>query len=141
MIWDIVIGIKEINGTGNRLPETNLEINFSKEFWNLNFESCNWLPDACNRLPIMELLKFKLKSHDSSKYNCNQLPETCNRLPLKNFRKSFLKSHISVNHFEKARRAYIYVCLTSKSKRDILRELHCQMLSQKKLLGKHLKIH
>jgi len=37
---------------------------------------------------------------------------------VKNFRKNFLKRHISSNHFEKARRAYIYVCLTSKSKRE-----------------------
>jgi len=29
---------------------------------------------------------------------------------VKNFRKSFLKRHISSNHFEKAWRAYIYVC-------------------------------
>ena len=55
----------------------------------------------CNRLPAMELLKFNLKSH--------RLPKTCTRLPVKNFRKSFFKRHISSNHFEKARRAYIYI--------------------------------
>ncbi|KAL5166120.1 putative mitochondrial protein [Glycine soja] len=48
----------------------------------------------------------------------SKLP-SCNRLPVKNFRKSFLKRHITSNHFEKARRAYIYECLTSKSKREI----------------------
>jgi len=92
-------------GTGNRLPEDNFEKTAFKRVLKFEFK-------RYNQLLAMKLLKFKLKSHDSSKYNYNQLPETCNRLPLKNFRKSFLKKHISTNHFEKARRAYIYVCLT-----------------------------
>ncbi|KAL5172626.1 hypothetical protein HKD37_16G045340 [Glycine soja] len=48
---------------------------------------------------------------------CNRLPETCNRLPVKNFRKNFLKRHISLNHFEKARRAYICVSDFKKQER------------------------
>ena len=34
----------------NRLPETRLQIGFSKGFWNLNFKSCN-------RLPVTKLQK------------------------------------------------------------------------------------
>jgi len=40
----------------------------------------------------------------------------------KKFRKDFLKIRISSNHFEKARRAYMCVCLISKSKREIFQE-------------------
>jgi len=87
----------------------------------------------------MKFLKFKFKSYDPSKYNC-VIDYQTHRLSLKNFKKSFLKRYISSNHLEKARMAYTYVCLTSKSKRDIPRKLHCQMLSQQ-LLDKHLQIY
>jgi len=40
------------------------------EVWNLKFESCNRLLLVCNRLPVIELQKFKLKSHESSLHNC-----------------------------------------------------------------------
>jgi len=45
--------------------------------------------------------------------------ETCNRLLVKKFRNFFLKRYISSNYFEKTRRAYVYVCLISKNKREI----------------------
>ena len=42
---------------------------------------------------------------------------------MKKFKKSFLKRHISSNHFEKAQRTYIYVCVWfQKSKRENFQE-------------------
>jgi len=38
---------------------------------------------------------------------------------VRKLQKSFLKRYISSNHFEKAQWAYIYACLSSKSKREI----------------------
>jgi len=127
-------------GTGNQLLEDKFANQLLKRVWNLNFESCNRLPLMCNRLPATELLKFNLKSHNPSKYNCViDYHKPVIDYQRRNFRKSILKRHISSNHFEKARRVYIYVSYFEKQERDILKELHCQMLSQQ-LLDKHLQI-
>jgi len=65
----------------------------------------------CNQLPATELLKFNLKSHDPSKYNC--VIDYQWRISEKAFWKD-----ISSNHFEKAQRAYIYVCVWLRKVRE-----------------------
>ena len=60
---------QEIKDTGNRLREINLKISFSKGFRNLNFESCNRLPNGCNRLPVMTLQTTLWKVMILKKYN------------------------------------------------------------------------
>jgi len=96
----------------------------------------------CNRLPAMELLKFNLKSHDLSKYNFvidYQKPVIDYQWKFSE-KKLFEKTHLFKPFWKGTKGLYICVSDFKKQERDILRELHCQMLSQK-LLGKHLQIY
>jgi len=102
---------QQLKGTGNWLPETRLQMAFQKGFWNLNFKSCNRLPDVCNRLPVTKLLKFKLKSHDPSKYNCvidYQKPVI--DYEWENFRKTIWKNS-SLQTILKRHDGPIYMCV------------------------------
>ena len=69
--------MKIIYFSSNRLPETVIDYQKPKlilqvvsESLNLNFKSCNRLLPLCNRVPVTEFLKFKLKRHGSSLNNC-----------------------------------------------------------------------
>ena len=89
----------------------------------------------------MELLKFKFKIHDPSKYNCvidYQKPVIDYQWKNSNF--FFEKPHLFKPFWKGTKGLYMCVSDFKKKERDIPRELHCKMLSQQ-LLDKHLQIY
>ena len=87
-----------------------VEKDFEFDFW-----TYNRLPDVCNQLPTTELMKFKFKSHDPSKYNC------VIDYQWRNSEKAFWKD-TSLQTILKRNEGPIYMCVWLKKKREIFQE-------------------
>jgi len=113
-----------------------------KKGFEFKFESCNRLPDVCNRLPAMTLQKTLWKVMTLQNINCViDYQKLIIDYQWEVSQKAFWKD-TSLQTILKRHNGPIYMCvwLWKEKKRDILRELNCQMLSQQ-LLGKHLQIY
>jgi len=90
--------------------KTSLKIVVKKSF-EFEFWTCNRLSDVCNRLPATELLKFKFKSHDPSKYNyVIYYQKPIINYQWKNSKKAFWKD-TSLQTILKRHKGPIYMCV------------------------------